>query len=215
MVSFFNNMYTYCVLAGGDQIENRSHLLSHMANFHPPLNLECSSSLIDRPFPPPIRLPLPQTHIRLIIQSARLYLRKTFHRIVLEPHFARTAQLHFIGLVVTLCCDGSAGLDAPTEARLTLFPAVLWVAELAGARFPEGEGRVGVFVTVERGVDVVCSVIISELAWMGGQVMESGCFLRNARKRCRKERETGSNDEVRKGRENVHVGKHRRPRQPL
>ncbi len=108
---------------------------------------------------------MPQTHPSRIIQIARLYLRKTFNRIPLEPHFARTAQLQFICLVVTLCCDGSAGLDAPTEARLTLFPAVLWVAELAGARFPEGEGRVGVFVAVEPGVDVVCSVIISE--WPG------------------------------------------------
>lgn len=131
-----------------------------MANLSPPLNLEQTSAWIDRPFPTPIRLPLAQTHIRRIIQSALLHLRQTFNRIVIEPHFARTAQLHFIGLVVALCCDGSSGLDAPTEARLTLFPAVLWVAELAGARFPEGEGWVGVFVAVERGVDVVCSFII-------------------------------------------------------
>ncbi len=112
------------------------------------------------PLPPQIRHPLPHTDVVQIIQPARLHLGQVLGGIVIEAHLARAAELHFVGLVVALRLDGAAGVDALLQAGLALLPAVLGVAELQGAGFPEGEGGVRVGVAVEGRVEVVCLVCV-------------------------------------------------------
>lgn len=85
-----------------------------------------------------------------------MHLGQALGGIVIEAHLARAAELQLVRLVVALRFDGAAGVDALLQAGLALLPAVLGVAELQGAGFPEGEGRVWVWVAVEGGVEVVC-----------------------------------------------------------
>ncbi|KAL8864129.1 MAG: hypothetical protein Q9198_010073, partial [Flavoplaca austrocitrina] len=117
-------------------------------------------SLLDAPsdseaaFSPPLPTPpvTPAKKRSRIIPSSILGTRRS-QRTFKPRSSGRMAQM----IPMNTRTAGSMGPYKPLPASrgvLVAPQAVLWVAELAGARFPEGEGRVGVFVAVEPGVDV-------------------------------------------------------------